>query len=373
MVATVLVAAFSSSTSNAQRSKPFVSDKPNPGVFGERVNSNTIAVVSGNLNATYLTIAYDLSAVLDDGDNLRILPVMGKGGAQNIRDVRYLKGVDLGITQSILLNTFRKNNELGPIDDKIVYIAKLFNEEMHIVVRADSGINSIAQLAGKRVNFSDVGSGTQLSTRDIFARLGIKAEEVNIGQADGLEQLKAGKIAATVLIAGKPAAAMTKLQTQDGFRFLPIPYARQLHDEYLPATLTHADYPDMVAGADGVDTVAVGAALVAYNWPRWTDNYRRLEKFTEQFFSKIAEFQKSPRHPKWREVNLAATLPGWKRFAAAEEWLAKNAPPPVAATRDKFDAFLSTRGNTSVAIASSADRERLFEDFQKWNRSREHR
>ena len=149
--------------------------------IGTRINSNTVYVISGNLNGTYLTIAYDLSAVLDDGDNLRVLPIIGKGGGQNIRDVRFLKGVDIGITQSNLLSVFRRTNEIGQIDDKIVYIARLFNEELHLVVRADSGITSIEQLAGKKVNFSDVGSGTQLSSRDIFSRLGIKSHRSEHG------------------------------------------------------------------------------------------------------------------------------------------------------------------------------------------------
>src|SRR5262249_18289927 len=150
--------------------------------LGDQINQNTISIVSGNLNATYLSIAYDLSAVLDDGDNLRILPVIGKGGTQNLPDVRFLKGIDLGITQSNILNAYRRSGEIGGLDDKIVYITKLYNEEMHLVVRADSGINSIEQLDGQRVNFSDIGSGTQFSTRDIFQRLGIKPIEVNMGQ-----------------------------------------------------------------------------------------------------------------------------------------------------------------------------------------------
>ena len=95
--------------------------------LGDASNQNTVGVVSGNINGTYLSIAYDLSAVLDDGDNLRILPIIGKGGGQNIRDVRFLKGVDLGITQANLLNVYRRSNEIGPVDDKFVYIAKLFN------------------------------------------------------------------------------------------------------------------------------------------------------------------------------------------------------------------------------------------------------
>src|SRR4051812_7972054 len=163
ILAAALCAALYSPQSHAQRTGAPVPNKPQLGTLGEQVNANTIAIVSGNLNASYLTIAYDLSAVLDRGDEFRVLPVVGKGGAQNVKDVRFLKGVDLGLTQSLLLNYYKRNNEIGRIDDKIVYIAKLFNEEMHLLVRAESGITSIEQLAGKKVNFSDAGSNTQLA------------------------------------------------------------------------------------------------------------------------------------------------------------------------------------------------------------------
>src|SRR5947208_261853 len=241
-LAALCVATFAGDA-QAQRTGAAVPKKPQLGTLGERINANTIAIVSGNPNATYLTIAYDMSAVLDDGDDFRILPVIGKGGGQNIKDVRFLKGIDLGITQSNLLPYFKKTNEIGQIDDKIVYIAKLFNEEMHLIVRAESGINSLSDLAGKKVNFSDAGSGTQLSTRDIFERLGIKAVEVNMGQADAFEALKKGEIAATILIAGKPAGSMMKLKAAEGFRILPIGFDKPLQAEYLPATLTNEDYP----------------------------------------------------------------------------------------------------------------------------------
>jgi len=369
LVAVVLTAAFSFTSGFAQRagSRP-MPDKPNLGSIGERINANTISIVSGNLNATYLTIAYDLSAVLDDADNFRILPVVGKGGGQNIRDVRFLKGVDLGITQSILLNQARQNHEIGNIDDKIVYIAKLFNEEMHLVVRADSGITGIEQLNGKKVNFSDIGSGTQLSSRDIFARLGIKPTELNMGQNDAFEKLKSGEIAATVLIAGKPAASMAKLKAAEGFRLVPVPYPKALQGEYLPAVLSHDDYPGMVETGRGVDTVAVSAVLIAYNWPKETDRYRRIAKFITTFFPKLSELQKPPRHPKWRETNLAAVLPGWPRHAAAEEWLRQNRKPEAqsasAVMRQQFDQFLAVRKTGDTGNAE--ERERLFQEFLKW-------
>src|SRR5215470_10511676 len=219
LAATMVVAAFSITTTYAQNARNrWFPEKQSFGALSERTNANTVTVVSGSPEGASLWIAHDLSAVLDDGEEFRVLPLIGKGGGQNIKDVRFLKGVDLGITQSNLLPYFRKTNEIGTIDDKIVYIAKLFSEEMHLIVRADSGINSLADLAGKKVNFSDVGSGTQLSTRDIFERLGIKAQEVNMGQGDAFEALKKGEIAATILIAGKPAGSMVKLKASDGFK-----------------------------------------------------------------------------------------------------------------------------------------------------------
>jgi TRAP transporter TAXI family solute receptor len=363
-------------SSFAQDSRPIKTVRNDPAQIiqlGDQINQNTIALMSGNLNATYLSIAYDLSAVLDDGDNLRILPVIGKGGGQNIRDVRFLKGIDLGITQSIILNQFRDSNEIGRIDDQIVYIAKLFNEEMHVVVRADSGIAALEQLDGKKVNFSDIGSGSQLSSRDIFRRLGLHPQEVNMGQGDALEKLKTGELAATILIAGKPAGVMGKLRSSDGFKFLSVPFSKPLQADYLPAVLGHGDYPGMVETGRDINTIAASAVLIAYNWPKDSDRYRRIANFVNAFFPKIAALQKPPHHPKWRETNLAAVLPGWTRFAGADEWLAQNRQAQPAATRDQFDQFLAGKRTMGANIGtdSSPEREQLFQQFLQWQ-ARQH-
>jgi hypothetical protein len=186
--------------------------------LSERLNNNTLAIISGGLGSTDLVIAQELSTVLDDGDNLRILPMVGAGGGRNIRDVRFMKGVDLGIAQSNLLARVRASSEIGPIDDKVVYLTKLFNEEMHLVVRADSGIAAIDQLAGRTVNLGDPGSGTQLIGHDVLDRLGIAVREVNMAAEDAVELLKAGDIDAILLIGGRPVPALANLA---GCRILP--------------------------------------------------------------------------------------------------------------------------------------------------------
>jgi TRAP transporter TAXI family solute receptor len=356
------------------RSGAAVPNKPELGTIGERINANTIAIVSGNMNGTYLSIAYDLSAVLDSGDEFRVLPVIGKGGGQNIKDVRFLKGVDLGITQSAILHAYRRSSEIGVLDDKIVYLTKLFNEEMHLVVRADSGISMIDQLAGRKVNFSDVGSGTQLSSREIFSKLEIQVQEVNLGQADAIEKLKSGEIAATVLIAGKPAGSTQRLKTEDGFRLLPVPYRKALQTEFLPSTFTSADYPGLIQPGQTVDTIAVDAVLIAFNWPKGSDRYRRIQTFVDNFFPKLADFQKPPRHPKWRETHLAAKVPGLKRFEGADEWLRKQQQPGQlqAQEREQFDRFLAARSPMNPA-QTPVDRDQLFKEFIQWSRSSERR
>ena len=344
------------------------------GVYkNEQPNENTIGVISGspNSNDTYLQIAFDLADGLNDADNLRILPIAGIGGPQNIRDVRYLRGVDIGLTQTSILNSYRRSNEqTGHFDDKIVYIAKLFNVEVHLV--AGSNITSIEQLRGLKVNLDAKGSGTSYSMRDLFRTLGIDVEEVSMSQPEAWEKVKSGEIAATALIAGKPVRSMLKLTRDAGLHFVPIPYTKQLNQlngDFLPTTLTHDDYHELVTSGTEVDTVAVGAVLIAYNWPKTSvDRYRRVERFVDAFFPKIAEFQKPPYHPKWREVNIAATLPGWTRFQVAQDWLDRHAQQASAddqASFAKFRDFMAQQGRANLSQEEPA---KLYAQFQEWSR-----
>ena len=340
----------------------------------EQPNQNTVSIISGSpgSDATYLQVAYDLAAVLNDGENLRVLPVVGIGGPQNIRDVRVLKGIDIGLTQTSILNDFRRSNGiLGvPDDNKIAVVCKLFNLEAHLVVR--SGITSIEQLSGQKVNLDEVGSGTNHSMRDVFQRLDIKIEEVNMVQSQALLKVKNGEIAATVLVSGKPAQSMSRITLADGLKFLPIPYNTALSADFLPAELTHEDYPDMIPQGQSINTVADGAVLIAYNWPKNTDRYRRVETFVNAFFSKIAEFQNPAHHPKWGEVNLNSNLDGWNRLEPAQKWLDDHFNTATDEERARFQAYVNSRRASGAERVSELSRptEALYQEFLQWKRAR---
>jgi uncharacterized protein len=207
--------------------------------------------------------------------------------------------------------------------------------------------------------------------RELFRTLGIEVQEVSMSQSEAFEKVKSGEIAATASIAGKPVRSVLKLSRNDGLHFVQIPYTKelnQLNGDFLPATLTHDDYPELVESGE-VNTVAVGAVLIAYNWPKTnTDRYGRVQRFVDAFFPKIAEFQKPPYHPKWREVNIAATLPGWNRFDAAQAWLDGHAQQASADVQDslaEFRQFMTRQGSTNLSQEELA---KLYAEFQEWKR-----
>ncbi|HZJ11599.1 MAG TPA: TAXI family TRAP transporter solute-binding subunit, partial [Methyloceanibacter sp.] len=214
-----------------------------------RMNENVVTIMAGSPSGTDLAIVQDLAEVLDDGERLRVLPMVGKGPEQNIKDVMFLRGVDMGVTQANLLKHFAKTGELGPnLKGQIAYIAKLFNEELHILVRPD--VNDIRELNGKFVNFGAEGSGAEITGRLIFAALGVDPQEVHLSDADAIQKLKDGDIDATIAVTGKPAPVLASLKETSGLKLLAVPYAKGLEDEYYPATLTHDDYPALIAAGE---------------------------------------------------------------------------------------------------------------------------
>lgn len=333
-----------------------------------RANQGTVSIISGGIGGTYIRIATDMAAVLDEGENLRILPIAGKGSVQNIHDILYLKGIDLGIVQSDVL-AYIKRERLHPgIEKRIRYVTKLYNEEFHVIAR--KGIASIEQLAGQKVNFGVEGGGTHMTASTIFDGLKLNVEPTNFDQALALDKLKKGEIAAMAFITGKPAQAFDDIKPQDGLHLLSVPYTQELQKSYLPSSFSDADYPGLVAPGQSVETVAVGALMAVFNWNRGSFRYAKVERFIESFFSRFDEFQKSPRHKKWQEVNLAAKVPGWKRFDAAERWLKNNARVASVQLKTSFQQFLDKQTNSNQGVQlSAAEREELFRQFIRWQQS----
>ena len=337
-----------------------------PSSYRERINRGTVTIISGGVAGTYIRVASDLANVLDDGDNLRVLPVIGKGSVQNIDDLLYLKGVDIGIVQSDVLEFIKREGTHPTIGQRVRYITKLYNEEFHLL--AHQSISSVEELAGKQVNFGLERSGTYMTASIVFDKLGVSVEAVSFDQQLALEKVKSGEIAAMVYVAGKPTRLFKDIGPNESVRFLSLEHTPSLLETYLPSNLTHDDYPQLVTNGSAVTTVAVGAVMAVYNWQPGRDRYAKVARFVEAFFTNFDEFRKPPRHAKWKEVNLAAVVPGWTRYGPAEKLLSQelaSAREEVPARLEQaFASYLQQR-ETSGDI-SAADKERIFSEFMRW-------
>jgi uncharacterized protein len=334
-----------------------------------RKNNWTVGVAGGQLSGTYMTFADELGQVLDDGDNLRVIPMVTYGAASNMDDLLYLRGVDIAVTQSDVFEYFKTQRKTANLDARVNYIIRLPASELHILARKE--IKSIEDLRGKKVSFGPQGAGSSLTGSIVFQRLGIKVEQLFLDNPTAMQKLRTGEISALMRQIGKPIDVFAKMPKDSGFHLLPIPFSKTFADYYTLGEFTNKDYPTLVPEGTTVDTLSVPAVLAVFNWPKGHDRYRRVQRFTEGLFTKWDKFREPPRHPKWRDVNLAATVPGWTRWSVADEMLKKlrpaDAPDQQVASGD-FAAFLKTSGVTNANMTQD-QRDKLFREFLQWQQA----
>ena len=322
------------------------------------------------LEGAPLRFATEIARVVDDGENMHVLPIVTRGPSENVESLLYLRGVDVGIINADALEEFRT---LVPnIDRRIVSILSLFQSELHIFVRPE--INSLEDLKGKKVNFNTPGTSAAYSGPLIFDRLKLDVQKTFIPHQVALEQMrKGGDMAAVVFVTSKPVDAFARSNWDPGFKFLPVPYDARFEDHYLPTSLSTADYPQLIKG-DQVQTIAVPTILAAYNWPRSTERYRRVSRFVDYLYNRIDKLHEAGFHPKWKDVNLSANVPGLMRAPAAQEWLDRvgaSGPENTATPSRPADADAIRAQAERASRGNQAEADRLFREFMEWRRTRQ--
>ncbi len=325
-----------------------------------RLNNWTIGLAGGLLEGTFSKYAADLGKALDDGDNLRVLPIISYGAVGNVTDLVYLKGVDFAITYADVLDYFKNVEKIPAIERRVNYVIPMFQGEFHLLVRPE--IKTIQDLAGKKVSFNTVGSAANYTGGIVFDRLGVKAERVFMNNSLALEAMRKGELFGLIHVVGKPNSLFTQMKPEPGFHFLPLEYTEKFQDYYTPAELNNADYPNLIPQGETVQTISVQALLAVYNWQRNTDRFRRCVRFVEYLFDRFDRLRERPFQPGWKQVNLAGTIPGWTRFPPAQEILDKMA------TRPRIDPTLARAQAARAAPNDPAEHERLFQQFLEWSK-----
>jgi TRAP-type uncharacterized transport system substrate-binding protein len=335
-----------------------------------RRNAWTVGVAGGIVDGTFFRFAEDMRRLLDDGDEMRVLPTVTRGSASNIDDLLYLRGIDVAVTQSDVFEFFRTQRKIPNLDARIDYIVRFPISEVAIIARND--IRTIEDLRGKKVDFGDPGSAGSLTAPILFRHFGIEVKEAPLPgpyTVGAYMKVAAGEVDAAVRVVGKPVPHIAQIPPNSGLHLVPIPFTGSPAEYYTIGEFTSADYPNLVPPGQRVDTLAVPTVLAVYNWPKGSERYNKVERFVTRLFENWEKLRNPPYHPKWRDVNPSATVPGWKKFVVAEEQVAKlmGNSPSRSGLNQEFDAFLTSRLAGRGKQPDQAERDALFQDFLRWH------
>jgi len=360
--ALIVIAMLGAATTGSLCQTPRKQEAPDKNATDVSFSRFTAGLVTGAPQSTEFAIAQDIATMLaanqETGPHgemaLRVLPMVGNGGGRNLLDVLTLPGADMAIVPIVLANRLRDGKTVGDIGGKLVYIAPLFPLQFHLLARAD--VKSLSDLAGKTISLGEEGSASAVLGLEVLNALDVKADTVNLGLQAALEGMRKGDIAAALMVSAKPIETLAPLAQFSAVRLIPIPYSDSLGSSYLRATITHTDYPTILGVDENVPTIAVPAALFAYNWPKRSSRYALMDNFVQTFFDRFPNFLTDAHHPAWRQMNLTDTVAGWKRFGPAERWLRTHsgglvrAPEPTTTGEapSRTSLFPSVRGTSDA-------------------------
>ena len=334
--------------------------KPAPAV-------STVGILAGDIDSSGLRIAADIARILDNGNELRIIPMAGRGSIQNLNDLLSLREVDIAIVQSDVLARFVKISRQPGLQSSVQYIAKLYSEEFHVLSRMQ--FLRLQDLAGRRVSFGPKENGMAITAEAVFEAAGIAVKPCYLGHDEAIEQLKRGELDALIYVGGKPSRAFEKITHKDNVHFLDVDYLPALQLNYLPALITAEDYPNLVAPNESVGTISVPAVMVMQSLPPQSERFRILSRFSEDFFASVDKLKTGSFSPKWRDADIRAPLKGWQRFPPAEKWLAAHAAPVPEPAAAPGGQGLNTahRKFAKSQHGNSTKQEELFNRSIRWH------
>lgn len=352
------------------------------------LNAGRVTIITGGfeyVNSTYMRLAGEMAAVTDEMGELRLLPVMGQGPVENIRDILYLQGIDIGVLHSDAL-TFVVNQEGFPrAREQLRFLAKLYDELFHFI--AHRSINSVYDLAGKKVvvGKNDY-AGSTISALTVFDLLGIEVEAVYDSWESAVKRIKDGEVAAMLYSTVRGSGFVQSIKPADQLHLLPLPFNGELAETYQLTQFTAVDYPNLIVPGRGVDTLQFATVMAAYNWDPNHGRYANVTKFMNKLFDNVEKLKAPPFHERWVNFDPAAEPPpGWTRFPAVQAWVTANPPKPKKVEpaklagadqkdlQQEFELFLDymktkdrIKSKNGMSQVSDKELEDLFRNFVTW-------
>ncbi len=345
----------------------------------ERANTGKVTLITGGVDGvsnTYQQLASDMASVLDVKSELRVLPVIGYGSLQNVEDLLFLKGVDVGMVHSDVMRHMEQRGILPGARNRLRYISKLYDEQLHVL--ASTKYTDIKQLNGQTVIVGRPGSGNEMSALTLIRDLRLKAKIIHVEFEEGVQQLRDGKAAAMFVVARKPSTKLRKIEVKSDLHFLPVPMTERVLRAYFPDPLTAEDYPNLVPPGKSVQTARMAAILAVYNWQNKNARYANVTRFIKTFIGKVDQLSKASRKDVWQKLDFVGEVKGWQQYEPAANIIRKTVaarqaeapkPQPAGGDNSEFSAFVKLIEATSKKNYTPEQLLKLYLSYKDWSQS----
>lgn len=317
----------------------------------EAANLGRIGLISGGGRGTYIKVADDIRKIVEadsksDGNpKLRVVPMVGRGSLQNLNDLLFFEGTDVGLVQSDTLAMIKQLNEFSEgkrrfadLISRIRYLAPMYNEEIHVVCRRGACGRAFEDVTENIVvNLGPRGSGTAMTARLIATELGFDVNKFrDLGYQDALDAIKntegepdAERVDVMFYVAGKPSGFLQKIQSSEGLELVEMRVAPQgLEGVYAPSFFDQDDgYGGLLGWRKSMRTLAVPAILAVYGgrYAR-SERSRNLEAFCQALVRQRAALnERAARglaYTKLKDWDPSVSLGDlWERHPAMEQAL----------------------------------------------------
>ncbi|OFS84409.1 C4-dicarboxylate ABC transporter [Oligella sp. HMSC05A10] len=188
-----------------------------------------VTVLTGGQSGVYYPVGVALAQhYAENIPNVRATAQVTKASAENMNLLQAGRG-EIGFSLADTVEDAWNGREEAGFKaklDKLRGVSRLYNNYVHIIVNAESGIDSLDDLKGKRISVGAARSGTELNARAIFKAAGLeygdfsKVEYLSFGES--VELMKNRQIDATLQSAGLGVASIRDLASAVKIKVIPI-------------------------------------------------------------------------------------------------------------------------------------------------------
>ncbi|MES1950869.1 TRAP transporter solute receptor TAXI family protein [Salinisphaera sp. S4-8] len=226
---------------------------------------------TGGTSGSYYPIGGALKRVFEDSDLVDQVQVVSTGASvQNINNIEDGTNQLAIVMSDVAYDAINGQGQFEGREADIKTIAGLYPNVVQVVATANSGIESVADMKGKRIGVGKVGSGVEQSAQKVLEAAGMSYDDLarvsHTGYADSVTEMSNGNLDAAFFTSGVPNSSITGLMQNTDVNFVNVDgeTAANLLDKY-----PYYEKYEIPAGAperydldNAVNTVAIRNLLI---------------------------------------------------------------------------------------------------------------